>query len=335
MTEQEFDRLTAKYQTDECTPEELLLLETWAGKMVEQSTAMAVFPQEEEADATEARIWRCLMPGITPSEQGTEGSGKVWLRSLLLAAACLSVACLYYLLDLNQSLGRVEVLGHGIETKNTTASTQKVFLADGSTVVLEKGANILIDESFGNKTRTVYLTGGAFFDINRNEKVPFLVYSGGLVTEVLGTSFYIKPQGTGKSIEVSVKSGRVSVYASQTQKAGRFDGVILTPNQKVLFDPELQTIRQEIVETPRILTAEREAMSFDFHGESIENTINRMRTAYGVDIVLPGSGLGRCKFTGNLSGLPMYDQLRFVCESVGARFETRGATIFIMGDGCE
>lgn len=335
MTEQEFDRLTEKYQTGECSPEELLLLETWVRNMVEQSAAMAVFPEKEEANATEARIWQRLESAIAPSGLSAGRSGKVWLRSLFLAAACLSVACLYYVVGLNSLPNPSELLSHGIETKNTTASTQKVFLADGSTVILEKGANILIDESFGKKNRTVHLTGGAFFEIKRNEKVPFLVYSGGLVTEVLGTSFYIKPQGTGKSIEVSVKSGRVSVYASQTQKVGRFDGVILTPNQKVLFDPELHTIRQALVDSPRILATEEKLLSFDFHDEAIETAVDRMRITYGVDIVLPGSGIGRCKFTGNLSGLPMYDQLRFVCESVGARFETRGATIFIMGDGCE
>lgn len=335
MTEQEFDRLTAKYQTGECTPEEIFLLETWAGKMFGQSSAMAVFSEEDEAKVTEARIWQRLVLVLKPFEPSTKHLRKVWLWTLLGAAACVSVVCGYFLTALDQAPIQAGIPSHGVETKNTTESTQKIFLADGSTVFLEKGANILIDENYGKRNRTVYLTGEAFFEVKRNEKVPFLVYSGGLVTEVLGTSFHIKPEGTGKSIEVSVKSGRVSVYASRAQKASRFDGVILMPNQKVLFDPELQTIRQGIVDTPRILTAEEESLSFDFREETLETITERMRTAYGMDIVLPGSGIGRCKFTGNLSGLPMYDQLRFICESVGAKFETRGTAIFILGDGCE
>lgn len=335
MTEQDFDILTAKYQIGECTPEEVFLLETWAGRTFEQSSLIILFPEEAEAKVIESRIWQRLMPEISLSEQGDERLKKVWLWPLLVAAACVSVVCGYFIISLDQATIQAEVPSHGVETKNTTASTQKIFLADGSTVILEKGANVLVDESFGNKTRTVYLTGEAFFDVKRNEKVPFLVYSGGLVTEVLGTSFHIKPNAPGKAIEVSVNSGKVSVYSSQPHKAGRFDGVILTPNQKVLFDPELQTIRQGIVDTPRILTVGAESPSFDFREEFLETIVDRMHTAYGVDIVLPGSGIGRCKFTGNLSGLPMYDQLRFVCESVGARLETRGTAVFILGEGCE
>lgn len=335
MTEQEFDRLTAKYHTGECTPEEVSLLETWAGRMSEQSDAIAVFADEVEANEIEARIWKRLGPIVSPSKSRIKVPRNVWLWPLLMAAACLSVVCGYFLIEINHRPVQAEATNHGLETRNTTTSTQKIFLADGSTVLLEKGADILIDENYGKRNRVVHLTGEAFFEVKRNEKVPFLVYSGGLVTEVLGTSFHIRPDRVGKTIEVSVKSGRVSVYSSQPHKADKFDGVILTPNQKVLYDPVLHTIRQGIVDAPRILTAGTESPGFDFREESIETIISRLRTAYGVDIVLSGSGIDRCKFTGNLSGLPMHDQLRYICESVGARFETRGTTIFILGDGCE
>ncbi|GHB86465.1 FecR family protein [Persicitalea jodogahamensis] len=335
MTEQEFDDLTAKYQKGDCKPEEVLLIENWARRMYEQSDASAMSENEEEVNLIETRIWKRLMQVISPPKPSTNAFKQLLLWPLLVAAACLSVVCGYFLIDSDRPTIQAEKPSHGLETRNTTTSTQKIFLADGSTVLLEKGADILIDENYGKRKRKVYLTGEAFFEVKRNEKVPFLVYSGGLVTEVLGTSFHIKPEGVGKSIEVSVKSGKVSVYSSHPHKAGNFDGVILTPNQKVHFDPELQTIRQEIVDSPRIVTTGAELPNFDFHEESIETVIGRLSTAYGVEIVLPGSGLGRCKFIGNLSGLPMYEQLRFVCESVGARFETRGTTIFISGNGCE
>ncbi len=310
------------------------MLENWAAELFKQSNTKIVFTEENDAKSTEARIWQRLVREISSPKQRIERPTKVWLWPMLVAAACVSVVCGYFFIGPDQTSIQAGLPGRGVETKNTTTSAQKIFLADGSTVFLEEGANIVLDENYGKKNRTVYLTGEAFFEVRRNEKVPFLVYSGGLVTEVLGTSFHIKPQGTGRAIEVSVETGRVSVYASQAEKADSFDGVILTPNQKVLFDPEFRNIRQGIVETPRILTDGAEPLSFNFREASIETTVDRIRTAYGVDIVLPGSGIGQCKFTGNLSGLSMYDQLKFVCESVGARFETRGATIFILGEGC-
>jgi ferric-dicitrate binding protein FerR (iron transport regulator) len=59
-------------------------------------------------------------------------------------------------------------------------------------VQLNPNSTISYPEHFGQKTRTVYLKGEAFFNIKRNPAKPFVVHTGDLVTEVLGTSFTIK-----------------------------------------------------------------------------------------------------------------------------------------------
>ena len=336
MTVHEFDKLTEKYLLGECSPEEIALLTAWAEQAHGQSTETGIFLNTSEEDDTEKRIWNRLETKISNPVSRIFKKLQitpVWMR--VAAAACVVFMTVFMptttrkALEIAQSQPK-----HGIETKNTANSKQKVYLADGSCVVLEKNASIVVDENFGHKTRTIFLTGGAFFDIRRNEKVPFLVHSGGIVTEVLGTSFNIKPSPNGKSIEVSVKKGKVSVYATQTRPSGELDGVILTPNQKASFDTELHTIRPGIVDSPQILTAPMHDAGFVFQEEPIGKIIDRIRVAYGVEVVMSGSGLKQCHFTGDLTGLPMYTQLKFICESVGAKLETRGTTLFILGDSC-
>jgi ferric-dicitrate binding protein FerR (iron transport regulator) len=75
-------------------------------------------------------------------------------------------------------------------------------LEDGSEVQLNPNSTISYPEHFGQKTRTVYLKGEAFFSIKRNPAKPFVVHTGELVTEVLGTSFTIKSYENAKAIEV-------------------------------------------------------------------------------------------------------------------------------------
>lgn len=289
-----------------------------------------------EEEATEKRIWNRLESKTsTPGRQTFMKTHipPIWMR--VAAVACAALMAVYAPNFSKVPTETVRTLPqHGIETRNTASSKQKIYLADGSAVVLEKNAGVVVDEGFGHKTRTVFLSGGAFFDIRRNEKVPFLVHSGGIVTEVLGTSFHIKPSPNGKSIEVSVNKGKVSVYAARSRPGGELDGVILTPNQKASFDTELHTIRTGIVDSPQMLVVPAQDAGFVFQEEPMGRIIDRIRDAYGVEVVLSGSDLRRCRFTGDLTGLPMYTQLKFVCEAVGAKLETRGTTIFILGDSC-
>lgn len=335
MTKHEFDILTERYSQGLCTPAEITLLEKWTDRAFTTPNDYVLFESEAEAEYLRERMWQRLRGEVHP----TAPTRVVrWLPGKILwgaAAACLLLMLGFWYFRWPVALPvATQLPPKGVETKNTTPTRQKVLLADGSIVVLEKNASIVADEYYGTRNRTVYLTGEAYFEVKRNEKSPFLVHTDGLVTEVLGTSFHIKPQANGKAIEVSVTTGKVSVYASQSQRSGEFDGVILTPNQRVVYNIEQKTIRQGIVESPKVLAGPMEITDFVFREETVGAVINRIHSAYGVDIVITGAALGQCRFTGDLTGIAMYEQLKFICESVGARLETRGTTIFILGDSC-
>jgi transmembrane sensor len=68
-------------------------------------------------------------------------------------------------------------------------------------------------EGSNKKRREVTLTGKAFFEIVKNKEKPFLVYSYGLATKVLGTSFMIDASEENKDIKVEVRTGTVAVFS--------------------------------------------------------------------------------------------------------------------------
>jgi transmembrane sensor len=334
MTKHEFDILSERYNQGKCSPEEIALLEKWADQAFSTPEDHLLFQSESAAKTLRERVWLRLHREISPSRPIRFVR---WLPGRFLGgavAACLMLMLGYWLWQPGNLPLAEQLPPKGVETKNTTTARQEVLLVDGSRVLLEKNASIIADEQYGKQNRTVYLTGEAYFEVYRNEKSPFLVYTDGLVTEVLGTSFHIKPQANGKAIEVSVTTGKVSVYASQSQRSGEFAGVILTANQRVVYNTVHKTIRQEIVESPKVLVGALDFPDFVFLEENISTVVNRIQAAYGVEIVLSESTLGQCKFTGNLTGLPMYEQLKYLCESVGARLETQGTTVFIIGNSC-
>lgn len=334
MTQQEFDILSKKFLNNECTPDETAFLEEWANLQSELGAKTQFGNNDSGIENLERNLWIKIKKDISVEKMSVWKNVK-WLSVGLAASVLMVLGYMAYFSKTSTGMLKTSLPKQGIESKNIAEKQQKVILPDNSIVILEKNASIITDENYGKQTRRVYLTGEAFFEVVRNEKKPFLVFSENLVTEVLGTSFRIKPKSNNRTIEVSVKTGKVSVYATEEKKTGKLNGVILTPNQKVIFDTESKTITQSIVDVPLIVTPDFVKSDFQFEETTLEKIAKSFQIAYGVEIVVSNPVLNQCEFTGDLNGLSMYKQLEFVCGSINAQFELRGTTIFIMGEGCK
>lgn len=63
----------------------------------------------------------------------------------------------------------------------------EVSLPDGSKVWLNSDSRIAYSMTFGTADRTITLHGEAYFDVAKNEQIPFIVNSSGLSVKALGT----------------------------------------------------------------------------------------------------------------------------------------------------
>jgi transmembrane sensor len=335
MTQREFDQLSEKYLRGECNPKEVKLLEKWYTFQETNSNPAEVFTHEKQALQIEKRLWRKIKQ-TTLKQRGKILYLPSWLSVGI--AACLVLLIGYFFVQTRPfPPTRTADSGSrkGIESINTSNSQQKLVLPDGSTATLGKNASIIVDQHYGRRLRKVFLQGEAFFEVERNAKQPFLVYSGDLVTEVLGTSFSIKPQPQSKTIEVAVRTGRVSVYTNETLPNKKRQGLILSPNQKAVFNIDSKTIQEAIVDVPQVLVPDLPKSDFQFEDTPLANIASTMQHAYGIEIVLLNANIRECKFTGNLNGLGLQKQLDLVCGSFNLAYEIRGTSVFILGDHCE
>ncbi|MBN1952596.1 MAG: FecR domain-containing protein [Bacteroidales bacterium] len=93
------------------------------------------------------------------------------------------------------------------------SSRSNYVLDDGTMISLNNGSTIEVDKNFGVENRTIHLKGEAYFDVARNENLPFKIYTSNSVVEVLGTSFCIKESE--EEVVVGVVSGKVALYDQQ------------------------------------------------------------------------------------------------------------------------
>lgn len=334
MSKDKYQALLAKYLNGECTDEERALLDQWYAELEDASKTASETVDPIQKAAFLEKNWETLLAKTQANMPKSQGV-KLWWRWFAAASVLLLTGAAYYWFKPVPEANFTATHTKGLVTHfNKSSQTQTIVLPDGSKVHLEPLARLVLDAQFGQQSRGVKLEGEAFFEVARNPKLPFLVRSGTLVTEVLGTSFRIKPQADRKTIEVSVNTGRVSVYAQESPKTQKLNGVILTPNQKIIFDTNSKTIRQSIVDQPRIISSDLQRASFKFDESSLDSVTSILQRAYGVEIVIVNPGIWRCAFTGDLNGLGLQDQLNFVCGSINAEYEIRGSSIFILGRAC-
>lgn len=262
-----------------------------------------------------------------------------WLSGI---AACLVLGAIWFLEKENTTrlLPAVRLNNYheqlGIEVRNKTQTEQEVKLEDGTIVLLKQNSSLIYDKTFNHAKREVYLKGEAFFTVKRDVTKPFVVHTGELITEVLGTSFSIKQDNKINTIEVAVTAGKVSVYAEKlTQKEER-NGVILTPNQRVLFDVVSKNIVPSLVENPMLIIPSTKAQPrLVFQSASLQTILNSLSELYGIEFMIANPKTKDCQITADLNGLSMFTQIELICKSIDANYEKRGTVVFINGDGCE
>ncbi|MDJ1483843.1 FecR family protein [Cytophagaceae bacterium YF14B1] len=227
-----------------------------------------------------------------------------------------------------------------IEKVNQRESPLTIELPDGSRVTLKKNSRIAYAEAFTGSTREVFLTGEAFFDVVKNPSKPFLVYANELVTKVLGTKFRVSAYEAEKHITVEVRSGKVSVYASQDTLSHRKNsqeevkGVILTPNQKVVFSREEARIEKTLVEKPIVTIPHKDLARFVFEDAPAAQVFSALEKTYSIDLVYDEELMSHCQLTATLGNEPLFEQLTVLCKAIEAKYEVVDGQIRIHSKGC-
>ena len=223
-----------------------------------------------------------------------------------------------------------------VEIINTSSTELSVKLPDGSEARLKPNSRLSYNKTFDGKLREVYLAGEAFFEVKKNPQKPFMVYANGLVTKVLGTSFSVKAFETDKEVIVKVTAGKVSVYTQNTSlnQDPEINGVVLTPNQKIIFGKDDERFTRTLVEKPIVIITNKELQQFSFNDAPIEQIFLALENAYGVKIIFDRDVLINCHLTTSLSNENLFEKLDIICAGIEANYKVVDAQIIITSNGC-
>ncbi len=130
-------------------------------------------------------------------------------------------------------------------------------LKDGSFIYLNGNSEIMFTKGFGTKNREITLNGEAFFEVKRNEQIPFTIKTDNTITKVVGTSFNICSDQSEK-VRVSVVSGMVEFSAGKRESM-----VTLKAGEQGLYIPESNTIEKSGINDPNFQSWKTGVLYFD------------------------------------------------------------------------
>jgi transmembrane sensor len=250
------------------------------------------------------------------------GAGKKWMvAASLFAVASLSVWGYHNRLQI------LDVVSPIAQKQFTTVNGQvaSLTLADGTRVWLNGGSKLSYPEAFRGDKREITLTGEAFLDVAHDASKSFIVHTGNIRTQVLGTSFNVKAYPEDAFVKVDVVTGKVGVVSSAPT-------VFLTPAEEVTVDKKNHsaiTVKGIDVAT---LSGWKDG-DFIVKNMALSEVLNAIKHRYNVSI-RADANLTKCSISANFTNVSLQNVMRIIAKLVKGKITPEGESYRLMGKGC-
>jgi ferric-dicitrate binding protein FerR (iron transport regulator) len=181
---------------------------------------------------------------------------------------------------------------------------------DGTQVILNAGSEIYLNDQYAKNTREVFLKGEAFFEVQHNAAVPFIVHTASMDVKALGTAFNVKSYNNEGRTETVLVRGLVEV----TLKKDKNRKLLLHPDQKVMWTEDnahAGVSRSATISNPEqaIIKPVKKNDNGDvkeiawvqnnlaFEDESFDEIAYQLNRWYNVNIQFESSGIKQYHFT--------------------------------------
>lgn len=170
-----------------------------------------------------------------------------------------------------------------IVKENPAGRKSRVSLPDGTIVWLNSESSISYQANLEDNTRSVELTGEAYFDVAEDMERPFTVKTSNCLVTALGTEFNVKAYPENLSHQISLSEGKVSVEGLYEAIS---EGVILQPGESLSVD-EQGSIRKSHFDESIILAWKSGVLRFE--DASLQDVVKSLERWYGKKFIVEGS----------------------------------------------
>lgn len=162
-------------------------------------------------------------------------------------------------------------------------------LADSTRVWMNSDSELRYPSRFEGGERRVSVTGEAYFQVAKDESLPFIVEAGGAAVRVTGTEFNVMAYPDDGRVETTLVSGGVDVEANgQTRR--------VAPGSQAVYDKASGSLDVRAVDLA-LYTSWKDGL-FEFRDMPLGAVARQLERWYDVEILFADPAVADIRFTG-------------------------------------
>lgn len=339
MDIEQIRKVLERYTQGKCTDEEVRIIEQWFASVNRHRSAMIQESfLDEQLEEVKMRLQDHVASSGAPIMPLRPRRWRAWAISgaAAVVAGAIALSFLYKPTPAGSSVSPVltaektapaktnRVVRNGfVEITTAKGATEKIVLADGSTVNLNAGSRLRYPVSFSGPNRDLYLEEGeAFFKVAEDPRHPFIVHSRHLATTALGTSFNIRAYSREQRITVALLTGKVKVDHAERQET-----VILLPSEQLSFDTQSLSVAKTTFRQEDDIVGWKHGI-LAFRDASYSEVATELENRYNVTMVNE-TGNADWTYTGSFRDESLQEIIETICQIKNISYTLKNDTIFL------
>lgn len=259
---------------------------------------------------------------------GLDQSGRQsykWYRTWSVAAVAIVLLGLITVTAYWQGSRQIQSNFSDIVVEAPLGSKTKLTLPDGSTVWLNAGSKMVYSQGFGVRDRRLAFQGEGYFEVEKNDEMPFLVQTHDVNVTVVGTKFNFRNYPEDEEAVVELLEGKVALENQLKEESVRY----LSPNEKMVLhkatgkmDITSAKVKEATLWTENILL---------FDEDLLPDIVRELERSYHVQIEIENEDLKQTRFYGQFNQLEqnIYEVLDMLSETGKLKYHEEGKVIYL------
>lgn len=319
--------LLGKYLAHEATTSERTQVDEWRAASEENEQYFQhlhlIFERARTVGQTQSfdtdRAWLQVKSKMSSAKGRTIALRPNWSVLRIAAILLISIGGGYFVYQWLNAPAPVTVI----------AATQKIVrdsLPDGSFAVLNRHSTIRYTYNKRNDQRKVHLEGEAYFDVKHFEEKPFIIETGEVIIEDIGTSFNVLAFPESPTVEVYVESGEVAFYTLKDA------GLNLVAGETGVYHRNTKSFAR-IMKTDTNKLAYKTGV-FSFRNADLETIVNDLNSVYDAKVKLANEAIKGCRLNVAFRNERLQDIVEIIAETLSLSVTKEGEDFVLNGNGC-
>ncbi len=328
MTEQQQIKLFQRYFNKSASTREVDTLVCWLRENDENKITFDAYNKLwHEAHAhTRKQIlnvdeqWLKIAPRLSDTSITSNYKPSVFTRNsfLKVAAIVAIILGLSFIYLYQREIKPIEANDKWLVAQTTKGERKKIEMVDGTTIWLNSATTL--EYCLNNKKRAVRLKGEAYFEVAKNEEVPFCVNTDMMELTVLGTKFNVSSYSHHNQLKAALKDGSIEVKTLKEK-------VILKPGQEAVINRGEQDI-QVITIDPGVVGI-WQYDQLQFRSTTFNEMIPKLEKWFQVTIKCTNKDFAKSNYTITIKKESVEEVLTILQFTSDMQFDIKGNEVII------